>query len=111
EARVDRDARDSVGFAQNRLRGFVDRRHNDTAYRQVVFRREFEVALVVARRAEQRSGAVIHQHEVRDIDWHTPLGIERMDRLDGGAIAYLLLRLDLGQAGAPALAFGDELGP
>src|SRR5260221_9783620 len=39
-----------------------------------------------------------------------PLGIERVDRFDRGAIALLFLRLDLGEAGAAAPAFGDELG-
>ena len=45
-------------------------------------RREFEVALVVPRDAEQRAGAVIHQHEVRDVDRQPPFGIERVHDLD-----------------------------
>ena len=45
-----------------------------------VFVDEIEVALVVRRAAEDRAGAVFHQHEVGDIDRQLPVGIERMDR-------------------------------
>ena len=78
--------------------------------RQPVFGRELEIALVVAGRPEQRAGAVVHQHEVRDVHRHPRVLVERMDRLDRRAIAGLLRRLDLGDARAAALTFGDELG-
>ena len=62
------------------------------------------------RNAENRAGAVIHQHEVRDVDGQEPVAVERMDGLDSGAKALLLCGLDLGRAGAALAAFGDELG-
>ena len=71
-------------------------------------RRKFEIALIVARDAEDRAGAVIHQHEIRDVDRQPPFGIERVDDLDRGLEALFLGRLELGRAGAPGLAFGDK---
>ena len=44
------------------------RRQHHRNDRQAVLARELEVALVVARAAEDRAGAVVHQHEVGDID-------------------------------------------
>ncbi len=71
---------------------------------------ELEVALVVRRDAEDGAGAIIHQHEVRDVDGQAPVAVERMDGLDPGAKTLLLGGLDLGRAGAALAAFGDELG-
>ena len=51
-------------------------------HRQAVFAREVQVALVVRRAAEDRAGAVIHQHEIRDIDRQLPV----RDRTDATAV-------------------------
>ena len=45
---------------------------HDGHHRQAIFAREVEVALVVRRTAEDRAGAVGHQHEIRDIDRAAP---------------------------------------
>ena len=41
-------------------------------YGQPVFRREFKIALVMRRAPENRAGAIVHQHEIRDIDRQFP---------------------------------------
>ena len=79
-------------------------------HRQPVFAREIEVALVMRRAAENRAGAVFHQHEIGDVDRHAPARVERMDRFERGAIAALFGGLDDRLAGAEPVAFGDELG-
>ena len=82
--------------------------HRDVA--EPVFVDEIEVALVVRRAAEDRAGAVFHQHEVRDIDRQLPVRIERMDRLDAGVETLLLGGVDDFLRGADAFDLGDELG-
>src|SRR3984893_17941761 len=77
--------------------------------REIVFAGEFEVALVMRRAAEDRAGAVFHQHEIGDIDRTTPARVERVDRLERRAVAALLGRLDDRLAGAEAVAFGNKL--
>ncbi len=71
---------------------------------------EVQVALVVRGTAEDRAGAVLHQDEVRDIDRQLPVRIERMDRLDAGVEALLLLGVDDFLRGAVPLGLGDEFG-
>ena len=58
--------------------------------------------------AEHRPGAVVHQHEVRDIDRQMPIRIERMRHRKPGVEAHLLRGLDLGRSGPAAFAIGDE---
>ncbi len=55
-------------------------RHDDGRDGEFVFAGEIEIALVVRGAAEDRAGAIAHQHEVRDIDRQLPVRIERMDR-------------------------------
>ena len=71
--------------------------------------RKLEIALVVARHSKKRAGAVVHQHEVRDVHGQAPLAVERVDHLERSAKALLLHGFDLGRAGAPGLALGNEL--
>jgi hypothetical protein len=61
-----------------------------TGDRQAVFVGEIEVALVMGRAAEDRAGAVFHQHEIGDIDRQSPPGIKRMFHADAGIEAELL---------------------
>ncbi len=70
--------------------------------------REIEVALVVGRAAEHGAGAVLHQHEVRDVDRQQPGRVEGVADLQPGVEAEFLGRVDrrLGRAGATA--FGNE---
>src|SRR3546814_14429358 len=60
--------------------------------------------------AHHRARAVLHQHEIGDIDRQFDRWIERMDRLEPGIEAELFLRLNLGRGGAALLAAGDERG-
>jgi len=64
----------------------------------------------VRRAAEDRAGAIIHQHEVRDIDRKRPVRVERVLDLEAGIPAFLLGGLQLGGGGSARLAFGDEGG-
>ena len=64
----------------------------------------------MAGHSEQRAGAVIHQHEIGDVDRQPPASVEWVDRLEAGRKALFLLGLELGRGGPAALAFGDELG-
>jgi len=64
----------------------------------------------VCRATEDRAGAVLHQHEIRHVDWKLPVGVERMNGLHPGIEALLLRRLDQLLRGAVALALGDEFG-
>ncbi len=75
----------------------------------MILLRKFEVALVVTRYAEQRTGSVIHQHEIRDVDGQPPLRIEWMHNLDPCRISLLHRRLDLGGAGASGFALSNEV--
>src|SRR3546814_8504464 len=60
--------------------------------------------------SDLRARAVLHQHEIGDIDRQFDRWIERMDRLEPGIEAELFLRLDLGRGGAALLAAGDDRG-
>ena len=62
----------------------------------MILRRKLEIALVVARNAENRAGAVVHEHKIGDVDRKLPGRIERVDRLERGSVALLLGGLDLG---------------
>ena len=101
---------DIGGVADRERRGVLARRQHDRDHRQPIFAGEFEVALIMRRAAEDRAGAVLHQHEIGDIDRNTPALVERMHRLETGRIAALLGGLDDRLAGAHAVAFGDERG-
>src|SRR5207247_3752680 len=55
---------------------------------------EVEIALIVRRAAEDRTGAVLHQDAVGDIDRKLPVGIGWVNRLHPAVEAALLGRLD-----------------
>ncbi len=58
--------------------------------------------------AEQGAAAIIHQHEIGDIDRQRLAVDQRMLGRDAGGIAELLGGLDAGFGGAHAIAFGHE---
>jgi hypothetical protein len=60
------------------------------------------------RAAEDRAGAVFHQHEIGDVNRHAAVWIERMDGFEPGIVAALLGCLDDCFAGAEPIALGDE---
>ena len=109
EARIDHaavavigDVRDQEGF---RVLTFgTDHRRISEA----IFIDEIEVALVVCGAAEDRTGAVFHQHEIGDVDRQLPVLIERVDRSDARIEAQFLLGIDDLLRGAVAFCLGDE---
>ena len=73
-----------------------------------VFVDEVEVALVMRRAAENGAGAVLHQHEIGDIDRQFPIWIEWMDRAKAGVETLLLRGVDIGLCGTAVFALRDE---
>src|SRR5258706_2143279 len=58
--------------------------------------------------AEDRAGAVLHQHEIGDVSWQLPVRIEGVDRLDAGIEAQLLGGIDNFLRRAVTLRLRDE---
>jgi len=86
---------------------------NHALDRQAIFAGKVEIALVMRGHAEYCARAIVHHHEIGDIDGQLPVGIERMG--DGQASVETLLfhRFQLGRRGAASLAFfgkGGERG-
>ena len=59
----------------------VSRRNHYRRNRQAIFAGEIQIALVMGRAAENRTGAIFHQHEICDIDRQLPVRVERIGRL------------------------------
>ncbi len=109
EARVDHDAVVDIGLFRDAEGGGVPAfRHDHRHHRQAVLVGEVEVALVARRAAEDGAGAVVHQHEVGDVDRHRPAVVEGMDDANPGVEAHLLGGLDLGGRGTAPLEVVDE---
>ena len=91
----------------NCARILILRQHHGN-HGQTLAPRKFEIALVMRGTAEDRAGAVIHQDEIRD--QHGKLGAldHGMAHTKARIEALLLLRLELGRAGAVMMAFLDE---
>src|SRR3954470_2405445 len=60
--------------------------------------------------AKDSARAVLHQHEIGDIDGTLPAHVQGMHRLQTGRVAALLGGLDDRLAGGHTVAFGDEPG-
>ncbi len=75
---------------------------------QLVFGGELIVALIVCRAAEDGAGAIVHQHEIGNVDRELGRLLERMSDLQPGVIAFLLGALDVLGRRAHAMAFVDE---
>ena len=84
----------SAGDAEARRHRRPGHHHRDD--RQAVFGGELVVALVVAGTAEDRAGAVLHQHEVGGIDRQRLARDQRMPGQQRQLVAELLGGLDLG---------------
>src|SRR3546814_14005945 len=76
--------------------------------RQAVLAGEVEIALVVRRAAEDGAAAILHQHEVGDIDRQLHVRQEGMPGLQAGVETPLLGGRYRFFAGAEAVALGDE---
>lgn len=81
---------------------------DDASDAQPVFAREIQVALVMRRHAHHRAGAIVHQHEVCDIDGQRDARVHRMLHPIAGVEAKLFLGFQLGRGGAARLAALDE---
>ncbi len=100
---LDGEAVEETGIVDRAVAGIGDvgdgeglgiglRRQHHRRHRQPVFAGEVEIALVMGGTAEDRAGAVFHQHEIGDVDRQGLARQEGMQGGDGGAIAALLLR-------------------
>src|SRR6185436_4403675 len=90
-ARVDDRSRTVVRLRHCRRIERLTGRMDDDGDGQAVLARELEIALVVARDAHDRAGAVLAEHEVRDPDRHRLSG----ERIDGRAAGIEPFLLDL----------------
>ena len=75
---------------------------------QIIFAGKIEIALVVCRTAENRAGAVVHQHEIGDIDWQMPALVERVFDRQAGVETHLLGGFDVRRRGSAFAAFLDK---
>ena len=110
EARIGQTAGAGIGLvADGEALGIGVVRHHHRRHGQPVFAGEIQVALVMRGAAENRAGAVTHQHEIGHHHRQLPVRIERMGGGEAGVIAQLLGFLDFGFRGAGLAAFGDEV--
>src|SRR5258708_29268651 len=75
---------------------------------EAVFVGEVEAALVVCRAAEDRARAVVHHHEIGDIDRKLPVRVEGVESLHAGVETLLLGGIYQLLCSAVASAFRDE---
>ncbi len=75
--------------------------------RQSIFLGKIKVPLVVRRAGENGASAIIHQHEIGDIQRHF-MSVKRVDDFQAGIKAFLFGFFDGFLAGAGALALGNK---
>ncbi len=109
EARIDHAAVAVIGGVRDHERlGVLAFGADHGSISEPIFVDKIEVALIVRGAAEDRAGAVFHQHEIGDIDRQFPVRIERVDRPDAGIKTLLLLGVDDLLRGAVPLRLRDE---
>ena len=64
----------------------------------------------MGRTAEDRAGAVVHEHEVGDVERQRALGVERVADSDAGVEAAFTRRFNVALADAGAVTLGNEIG-
>ena len=111
ELGIDHHAVAGVGIVADRHRGgvLVGRGHHRDDV-EAIPAREIEIALIVTGTSENGAGAVIHEHEIGNVDRQFDTGPERVRRREAGVEAFLFRRLDGRLAGPHAVAFGQEVG-
>ncbi len=83
EARINQRAVAVIGLVGNdEHRGIGAKRTDHGSIAEAIGIGKIEIALVVSRAAKDGAGAVIHQHEIGDIDRQKPIGIEGMAHLE-----------------------------
>ena len=103
EVAVHQLAGTGVGLGSGEMLGDMIAVGDHAMDRQPIFMREVEVALVVRRTAEDRAGAIVHQHIVHDPDGQMPIGVERMLDRKTGIETQLVAGLQLlGRCALPA---------
>ncbi len=101
EAGIEQPAVADIGLVGDReLGGIGVRRQHHRGHRPAIFAGEVEIALVMGRAAEDRAGAIVHQHEIGDVDWQTLVRLDRIAADQAGVVALLLGALDRLLAGA-----------
>ena len=109
EAGIDQPAVAEVGLVADRETLCVlARRQDHRQDRPAVLAGELQIALVVRRTAEDRAGAVVHEHEVGDVDRELLIRGQRVAAAQAGVVADLLRLLDRLLAGRGLGALGDE---
>ena len=95
EVGVEDRAGPDIGLvADGERRGVLAGRQHHRHHVQPVLAREIQVALIVPRTAEDRAGAVFHQHEVGDPHREGRVLQERVPHAQPGVVALLLRGLD-----------------
>ena len=97
-----------LGLASEGLVGIIGAGGHHAGDRQIVFRSEFEVALIVTRHRHDRPGAIVHQHEIGDPHRQGRAGDQRVGDGQAGIETQLLGGFQLGGGGAALLAQRDE---
>ena len=95
----------NVAHGESRGIGALGQHHRGDG--ETIFASEIEVALIVRRAAEDGAGAVVHQHEVGDVD-RIALAVEGVLHRKAGGKALLLGRLKRCSRGADASALFAE---
>ena len=109
EAGIDHPAVAQIRLVADReALGIGARRQDHGDHRQAVFAGELEIALVVRRAAEDGAGAVLHEHEVGDVDRQRDPFDQGVLAAEAGIEADLLGALERLLAGGGRGAFGDE---
>ncbi len=73
--------------------------------RQLIFARELKIALIMGRAAENRPGAIFHQHEIGDIDRQLEIGDEGMAHAQSGVDADFICFFNGFFASSQSVAF------
>ncbi len=111
EAGIDHPAVAQIRLvADHEARGIGALRQDHRDHRPAVFARELEIALVVPRTAEDRAGAVLHEHEIGDVDRQHGTLDQGMLAAKAGIEADLLGPLERLLAGRRGRTFGNEAG-
>ena len=109
EIGVHQGAGAGVGLIALKHRRGVGAVCHNADHRQGIFAAEIKVALVMRGHAHNGAGAVIHQHEIGDVNGQSLAG-EGVRDLQPGVKAQLLHRFHLGGGGAALFAQFDEGG-
>ena len=81
---------------------------NNARHGQVIFAGKIKIALVMRRASKHSACAVIHQHEIGDIDRQVPAGIQRVLNGQASIESTLFSGFNVGSGRAALAAFLDK---